>query len=81
MAAGLRADGQPASIALGRDLGGHPQPRPYRSAGVEPMLGRVFGPADAGPDAAACVPASDEVRCGACRCPATPAPKEHRPWI
>ncbi|WP_405594008.1 hypothetical protein [Streptomyces sp. NBC_01092] len=81
----VQADGQPVSIALWRNLAGYPQPHPYRSIGVEPMLGRVFDLADAGPDDAACVPPSGEVRwrltiTGACRCPATPAPKEHRPW-
>ncbi|WP_328419806.1 hypothetical protein [Streptomyces sp. NBC_00443] len=81
----LAADGQPVSIALWRNLGGYPQPHPYRSTGVEPMLGRVFDLADAGPDDAARVPASGEVRwsltlTGACRCPSPPAPKEHRPW-
>ena len=48
--------------------------RPYRSTGVEPMLGRVFGLADAGPGDAARVPASGEVRwrltlTAHCRCP------------
>lgn len=81
----LRADGQPVSTALWRNLGGHPRPHPYRSTGVEPMLGRVFDLADAGPDDAARVPASGEVRwrltlTATCRCPAPPAPKEHRPW-
>ncbi|HSZ43035.1 MAG TPA: hypothetical protein VK817_23990 [Trebonia sp.] len=32
----------PASIALWRNLGGFPDGRPYRSIGVEPMLGSVF---------------------------------------
>jgi hypothetical protein len=81
----LRADGQPVSMALWRNLGGFPQPDPYRSTGVEPMLGRVFDLAEAGPDDAARVPPSGEVRwrltiTGVCRCPSTPAPKEHRPW-
>ncbi|GGT15568.1 hypothetical protein [Streptomyces chromofuscus] len=56
------ADGQPTSVALWRNLGGFPAPRPYRSTGVEPMLGRVFDLSEAGPDDAACVPASGEVR-------------------
>ncbi|WP_425315283.1 hypothetical protein [Streptomyces viridochromogenes] len=52
---------------------------------MEPMLGRVFDLADAGPDDAARVPASGEVHwrltlAGACRRPSTPAQKEHRPW-
>ncbi|MEW2419347.1 hypothetical protein AB0911_02180 [Streptomyces nigra] len=75
----LRADGQPVSVALWRNLGGFPDIGPYRSTGVEPMLGRVFDLADAGPGDAARVPASGEVRwrltlTGACRCPETPAP-------
>ncbi|MET7486667.1 hypothetical protein [Streptomyces sp. NPDC005538] len=58
----LEADGQPMSIALWRNLGGFPTPHPYRSTGVEPMLGRVFDLAQAGPGDAARVPASGEVR-------------------
>ncbi|MFJ6894200.1 hypothetical protein [Streptomyces hokutonensis] len=58
----LEADGQPMSIALWRNLGGFPAPDPYRSTGVEPMLGRVFDLAEAGPGDAARVPASGEVR-------------------
>jgi hypothetical protein len=59
----LEADaGQPVSIALWRNLGGFPEGAPYRSIGVEPMLGRVFDLAAAGPDEAARVPASGEVR-------------------
>ncbi|MGW0145406.1 hypothetical protein ACWDVU_07340 [Streptomyces sp. NPDC003333] len=75
----LDAEGQPVSIALWRNLKGFPDTGPYRSTGVEPMLGRVFDLADAGPGDAARVPASGEVRwrltlTGACRCPDTPAP-------
>ncbi|GHA45885.1 hypothetical protein GCM10010372_52160 [Streptomyces tauricus] len=58
----LEADGQPTSVALWRNLGGFPAGRPYRSTGVEPMLGRVFDLAEAGPGDAARVPASGEVR-------------------
>jgi hypothetical protein len=54
----LSAPGQPVSTALWRNLGGFPQPAPYRSIGVEPMLGRVFDRAEAGPGDAAVVPAS-----------------------
>jgi hypothetical protein len=54
----LSAEGQPVSVALWRNLGGFPQPSPYRSIGVEPMLGRVFDLAEAGPGDAAEVPAS-----------------------
>lgn len=37
----------PASVALWRNLGGFPAGRPYRSIGVEPMLGAVFDLAEA----------------------------------
>ncbi|GHF79227.1 hypothetical protein [Streptomyces thermodiastaticus] len=70
----LEADGQPASVALWRNLGGFPADAPYRSIGVEPMLGRVFDLADAGAGDAARVPASGELRwrltlTDGCRCP------------
>jgi hypothetical protein len=52
----LHADGQPVSVALWRNLGGFPPGAPYRSVGVEPMLGRVFDLAGAGPGDAAIVP-------------------------
>ena len=52
----LEAPGQPVATALWRNLGGWPEPAPYRSIGVEPMLGRVFAPAGAGPGDAAVVP-------------------------
>ncbi|MFF2852239.1 hypothetical protein ACFVT5_38885 [Streptomyces sp. NPDC058001] len=58
----LEAEGQPVSVALWRNLGGFPVGGPYRSTGVEPMLGRVFDLADAGPGDAAVVPPSGEVR-------------------
>ncbi|MBK3568648.1 hypothetical protein [Streptomyces sp. MBT62] len=58
----LEADGQPLSVALWRNLGGFPARDPYRSSGVEPMLGRVFDLAQAGPGDAARVPASGETR-------------------
>lgn len=54
----LYAEGQPVSMALWRNLGGFPRPEPYRSIGVEPMLGRVFDLAEAAPGDAATVPAS-----------------------
>jgi hypothetical protein len=38
----LEAPGQPVSTALWRNLRGWPPAGPYRSIGVEPMLGRVF---------------------------------------
>lgn len=56
------AEDQPVSIALWRNLGGFPATAPYRSTGVEPMLGRTFDLAEAGPGDAACAPASGEVR-------------------
>jgi hypothetical protein len=55
---GLEAPGQPVSVALWRNLGGWPQPEPYRSIGVEPMLGRVFDRDLAGPGDLAVVPGS-----------------------
>ncbi|TWD74864.1 hypothetical protein FB561_6299 [Kribbella amoyensis] len=57
----LSCPGQPNSTALWRNLGGFPADAPYRSLGVEPMLGRVFDLAEAGPDDAAVVPASGEL--------------------
>jgi hypothetical protein len=54
----LSASGQPVSVALWRNLGGFPAGRPYRSIGVEPMLGRVFDVATAGAGDAAVVPGS-----------------------
>ncbi|MFC9111821.1 hypothetical protein ACFTWN_00605 [Streptomyces sp. NPDC057092] len=74
LALSLQADGQPASVALWRNLGGFPEEHPYRSTGVEPMLGRVFDLADAREGDAAHVPASGEVRwrltlTADCRCP------------
>lgn len=50
--------GVPTGIALWRNLNGWPQPHPYRSIGVEPMLGSAFDLAAAGPDDAAVVPGS-----------------------
>ncbi|MFF3752260.1 hypothetical protein ACFYYH_17635 [Streptomyces sp. NPDC002018] len=58
----VEAGGQPVSVALWRNLGGFPEDAPYRSLGVEPMLGRVFDLAHAGEEDAARVPASGEVR-------------------
>jgi hypothetical protein len=57
----LECAGQPRSTALWRNLRGWPAPGPYRSIGVEPMLGATFDLADAGPDDAAVVPAAGEV--------------------
>ncbi|MEV6740296.1 hypothetical protein AB0N14_26445 [Streptomyces sp. NPDC051104] len=74
LALALETDGQPTSIALWRNRGGFPAPAPYRSTGVEPMLGRVFDLADADHGDAACVPATGEVRwrltvIADCHCP------------
>ncbi|MCX5070996.1 hypothetical protein OHA84_36505 [Streptomyces sp. NBC_00513] len=52
----------PLSIALWRNLRGYPAAGPYRSIGVEPMLGSVFDLAEAGDNDAATVPASGELR-------------------
>jgi hypothetical protein len=53
--------GVPVAIALWRNLGGFPDGAPYRSIGVEPMLGAVFDLAEAGPGDAAVVPVSGEL--------------------
>ncbi|MCX5208375.1 hypothetical protein OG689_03515 [Kitasatospora sp. NBC_00240] len=52
----------PVSVALWRNLRGFPAPTPYRSIGVEPMLGSVFDLAEAGPGDAATVPAGGTLR-------------------
>lgn len=54
--------GQPVSVAVWRNLRGFPEAAPYRSIGVEPMLGRVFDLAAAAAGDAAVVPATGEVR-------------------
>jgi hypothetical protein len=52
----------PVSVALWRNLGGFPAHQPYRSIGVEPMLGTVFDRDDAAsPADVAVVPASGEL--------------------
>jgi hypothetical protein len=59
----VRADAAPTGIALWRNLGGFPSDGPYRSVGVEPMLGRVFDLAHAaGVADSALTPATGEVR-------------------
>lgn len=58
----VQAPGQPASVALWRNLGGFPAAAPYRSIGVEPMVGRVFDLADAGDGDCAVTPAAGEVQ-------------------
>lgn len=57
----VEADGQPVAVALWRNLGGFPQGAPYRSIGVEPMLGRVFDRAAADDGDTAVVPPTGEV--------------------
>lgn len=57
----VEADGQPVAVALWRNLGGFPQGAPYRSIGVEPMLGRVFDRAAAHDGDTAVVPPAGEV--------------------
>lgn len=54
-------DGVPRSVALWRNLGGFPAAAPYRSIGVEPMLGAVFDLAEAEPGDAVTVPATGAV--------------------
>lgn len=51
----------PVSVSVWRNLRGFPAGAPYRSIGVEPMLGRVFDLADAGPGDAVTVPAAGRV--------------------
>lgn len=51
------AGAQPCSVALWRNLGGFPPDAPYRSVGVEPMLGAVFELATAGQGDAVVLPA------------------------
>ena len=57
----LEVDNQPSGTALWRNLGGFPPGAPYRSVGVEPMLGSAFNLAEAAPHQTARVPASGEV--------------------
>ncbi|TQF02830.1 hypothetical protein E6W39_11880 [Kitasatospora acidiphila] len=52
----------PVSVALWRNLRGFPESAPYRSIGVEPMLGSVFDLAEAGPHDAATVPPGGTLR-------------------
>ncbi|MFB7574475.1 hypothetical protein [Streptomyces sp. NPDC056165] len=57
----VEAAGQPVAVALWRNLGGFPQDAPYRSIGVEPMLGHVFDRTGAAEGDTAVVPPSGEV--------------------
>ena len=54
----VHSGGPPGETARG----GAARPEPYRSVGVEPMLGAAFDLADAGPGDAAVVPPAGEVR-------------------
>jgi hypothetical protein len=54
--------GAHVSVAVWRNLGGFPADRPYRSIGIEPMLGAVFDLDEARvPGDVACVPGSGEL--------------------
>ncbi|WP_431944966.1 hypothetical protein [Actinacidiphila sp. bgisy167] len=57
----VEAGGRPVAVALWRNLGGFPHDAPYRSIGVEPMLGRVFDRTGAGDGDTVVVPPSGEV--------------------
>ncbi|MEU1285651.1 hypothetical protein [Kitasatospora sp. NPDC005856] len=71
----------PVSVALWRNLRGFPAAEPYRSIGVEPMLGAVFDLAEAAPDDAATVPAGGELRWElVITATRAPSPPEGRSW-
>ena len=53
---GVEVMGQPYGMAVWRNLGGWPKGEPYRSVGVEPMLGHGGTLSMAGPQDAAVVP-------------------------
>lgn len=57
----LEADVEPVSTALWRNLEGWPEAAPYRSVGIEPMLGRAFDLGKAAPGEQARVPATGEL--------------------
>ncbi len=62
LSAGAGLPASVASVALWRNLRGFPPGRPYRSIGVEPMLGSVFDLAEAGrPADAVTVPGTGHV--------------------
>ncbi|MEV4380197.1 hypothetical protein [Streptosporangium sp. NPDC049644] len=58
----LTAEGQPTAIAVWRNLGGWPEAGPYRSIGVEPMIGARAGLIRAEPGRAGVIPPDGEVR-------------------
>lgn len=53
--------GTPTSFMLWRNLGGWPAATPYRSIGIEPMLGATGSLADAAPEETAIVPATGAI--------------------
>ncbi|MFE0156269.1 hypothetical protein ACFWY5_54695 [Nonomuraea sp. NPDC059007] len=57
----LDVQDQPFGLMLWRNLGGWPDSGPYRSTGVEPMIGHRATLANAGPGQAGVVPDSGEV--------------------
>jgi hypothetical protein len=57
----LEVDDQPCGFMIWRNLGGWPDADPYRSTGVEPMIGHRATLANAGPGQAGVVPSSGEV--------------------
>ncbi|MEU8781893.1 hypothetical protein [Streptomyces sp. NPDC048637] len=58
----LEAEGQPTSVALWRNMVGFPPSAPYRSLGIEPMLGTVFDLAEADDTESAIVPPAGVLR-------------------
>ncbi|TMR21978.1 hypothetical protein ETD86_13200 [Nonomuraea turkmeniaca] len=58
----LTVANQPTAIAVWRNLGGWPQAEPYRSIGVEPMIGARAGLIRAEPGRAGIIPPDGEVR-------------------
>ena len=57
----LEVDSQPIAVALWRNLSGYPATSPYRSVGIEPMLGSTFCLAEAESSDAAVVPTTGEM--------------------
>ena len=58
----LQIDGQPSAVAIWRNLRGWPEREPYRSIGIEPMLGHSPTLSLAEPGEAAVVPPSGTVQ-------------------
>lgn len=57
----LDVEAQPTAIAIWRNLGGWPTPDPYRSVGVEPMIGARAGLIRAEPGRAGVIPPDGKV--------------------